>query len=76
VRKASSLTATVLLGAVTLGLLPETAAAQYLDPGAGSIMVQAVIAVAIGLAATLRLYWHRISGFLASRRSKNEGEQR
>jgi hypothetical protein len=50
-----------------LALAPSVAEAQYLDPGAGSIIVQAVIAVVIGVSATVRLYWHRISGFLGKR---------
>ena len=41
-----------------------------LDPGAGSIIVQAVIAVTIGAATAAKLYWRRISAFLASRRNK------
>jgi hypothetical protein len=51
-------------------LTPTPAHAQYLDPGAGSIIVQAVIAVMIGAAAVTKLYWGKISGFL--RRSKNK----
>jgi hypothetical protein len=52
---------------LALPLFPATADAQYLDPGAGSIIVQAVIAVVIGIAATLKLYWRRISAFVAKR---------
>ncbi len=32
---------------LVLGLTPSTAQAQYLDPGAGSIIVQAVLAVVV-----------------------------
>jgi len=56
-----------------MALAPTPAGAQYLDPGAGSIVVQAAIAIAIGLAATLKLYWHNISNFW-SRRSKGDKE--
>jgi hypothetical protein len=59
--------------AVTLLALPLTASdahAQYLDPGAGSIIVQAVIAVTIGAATAAKLYWRRISAFISSRRNK------
>lgn len=65
----------VVAGVLTALLLgPVPAQAQYLDPGAGSIIVQAVIAVVVGAAATLKLYWGRISGFLA-RRSKRDSER-
>lgn len=61
------------LRAVVAGLVvvfsPSTAQAQYLDPGAGSIILQVVIAAVVGVAATVRLYWTRISAFF-SRRSK------
>ena len=63
---------TLVFGSVSIALTPVVAQAQYLDPGAGSIIVQAVIAVVVGATATIRLYWHRISPFL--RRRKNRGK--
>jgi hypothetical protein len=54
---------------VATALAPTPAGAQYLDPGAGSIIVQAVLALLVGTGATVALYWRRITGFL-SRRSK------
>lgn len=60
-----------VLTALTLGAAPVQA--QYLDPGAGSIIVQAVIAVVVGVAATVKLYWGRISGFLSRRSKRNSG---
>jgi hypothetical protein len=59
----------VLAVITTIALGPSSAHAQYLDPGAGSVIVQAVIAVVVGVAATVKLYWRQISAFLA-RRSK------
>lgn len=47
---------------------------QYLDPGAGSIIVQAVIAVAVGVIATVKLYWGKISSFVTRR--SNKGAER
>jgi hypothetical protein len=38
-------------------------ALQYLDPGAGSIVVQVVVAGIVGLAAVTKFYWTRISSF-------------
>jgi hypothetical protein len=54
---------------LVLALTPGTAQAQYLDPGAGSIILQAVLAIVVGAAAGVKLYWGKISAFL-SRRSK------
>lgn len=36
----------------------------YLDPGSGSFVVQALIAMFAGVAVTVRLYWHKIKAFL------------
>jgi hypothetical protein len=55
---------------LTLALTPSSAEAQYLDPGAGSVIIQAVLAVMIGVTAGIKLYWGKITGFL-SRRSKS-----
>lgn len=35
----------------------------YLDPGAGSLVLQGLIAFAAGALVTLRLYWKRILAF-------------
>ena len=57
---------------VGLGLLAaRPAAAQYLDPGAGSVVVQVIIAGVVGAAAVLRFYWSKISS-LFSRRSRSK----
>lgn len=62
-------------GAVLLALLmPSTAQAQYLDPGAGSIIVQALLAVMVGVTAGVKIYWGKISAFLTWR-SKSSGER-
>ena len=36
----------------------------YLDPGSGSFVVQALIAMFAGIVVTLRLYWARFKGLL------------
>lgn len=59
----------IAAGTCVLVLTPCTAPAQYLDPGAGSIILQAVLAVVVGVAAGVKVYWGKISAFL-SRRSK------
>lgn len=55
---------------VVLAAIP--AQAQYLDPGAGSVAVQAIIAVAVGLATVLKLYWSRIKGLFRRRSNTPE----
>jgi hypothetical protein len=32
----------------------------YLDPGSGSIIIQAIIGALAGAAITLKIYWHKI----------------
>ncbi len=55
-------------------LTPGTAQAQYLDPGAGSIIVQAIVALVVGASAGVKVYWGKISALL-SRRSKRSDMQ-
>jgi hypothetical protein len=75
VRPSPRAVATIAISsAIAVSLTPVEAHAQYLDPGAGSIIVQAVIAVVVGVAATTRIYWYRISAFFGRRsREKSEG---
>ena len=35
----------------------------YIDPGTGSIIVQAVVAAVAGTAIAAKVYWHRILNF-------------
>jgi hypothetical protein len=36
----------------------------YLDPGSGSILIQLLIAAALGLAVAIRASWGKIKGWL------------
>ena len=36
----------------------------YLDPGAGSFVIQALVAMLAGVAVTVKVYWQRIKVFL------------
>ena len=56
-----------------LTVIPAPVQAQYLDPGTGSIIVQVVIAVAVGVVAACKLYWGKLSA-LVTRRSKRDVE--
>lgn len=71
------------MGAITLGLglwlaLAEPAQA-HLDPGTGSYLLQVLLAVGLGAAATLRRFWrqlfHRVFRLIPSRR-QDRHEQR
>ena len=57
------ISSSLILGALWLGFGALDAHA-YLDPGTGSAILQAVIGAVVGLAITLKLYWHRVLRFL------------
>ena len=52
------------LVAVLLVFGPGTAAAQYLDPGVGSLLLQGLIALIAAVVTTGAIYWRRIKGFV------------
>jgi hypothetical protein len=43
----------------------------YIDPGTGSILLQALIATLVGAAVAIKLFWHRILKFLGIRKNTN-----
>jgi len=49
----------------------STRAHAYLDPGTGSMVFQAIIALFLGAAATGKLWWSKVKG-LFSRKDSNE----
>ena len=57
--------AMALLVAFMLLLFPQEGYA-YLDPGSGSLVVQAILAAFFALTLTIKLYWRRIKGFLTN----------
>lgn len=42
----------------------------YLDPGFGSMVWQMVVAVAFGLAFTLKIYWIKIRDFFSGKKTE------
>jgi hypothetical protein len=58
----------VVFPAVALGRISSLAGEElrlaYLDPGAGSFMIQALVAALAGIAVTARLYWSKIKSML------------
>lgn len=55
----------LLLGVGLLGMQAGPAAA-YIDPGAGSLILQAIIGGIAGMLLALRMYWRRIRGYFAA----------
>jgi hypothetical protein len=55
-----------------LALVSVSAPAHaYIDPAAGSLLLQAVIAGVAGLLLTLKLFWRRLTGLWGSKRSES-----
>jgi hypothetical protein len=42
----------------------------YLDPGTGSIVLQAVLGGVVGVLTLLKMYWHRVKRFVTRRSSQ------
>ena len=55
-----------LLLIVVVLWLPARDAHAYLDPGTGSFLLQAVIALVMGALLTLKLYWHKMKSLFIS----------
>lgn len=45
---------------VLVWILAPLAHATYIDPGSGSILLQAIVAAVFGAAVTIRCFWQRI----------------
>jgi hypothetical protein len=58
----------VALPSVALGRISSLAGEEvrlaYLDPGAGSFMIQALVAALAGIIVTARIYWSKIKSML------------
>ncbi len=47
----------------------------YIDPGTGSIILQAIVAGIVGGAVAVKLFWHRILTFFGiKKQTKNDEE--
>lgn len=62
-----------LLGVLTFFFGAQPAYA-YLDPGAGSYLIQFLMAAVLGAGFTARLHWKRIIGFFGRRFRKGSPE--
>jgi len=47
----------------------------YLDPGTGSMIVQAIIGVVVGALIVLKLYWRKFISFFSRRRPSDEDDR-
>ena len=47
----------------------------YLDPGTGSMIIQALIAGLVGAAFAIKIFWHKIKSGLARLFGKSRDEQ-
>ena len=52
-----------------IGLVMPRRSLAYIDPGTGSYMLQMLIALAVGGAFAVKLFWRRIVGFFRRRSS-------
>lgn len=50
--------------------LTITPASAYLDPGTGTMLFQALIAVLMGLGLTVKIYWEKIKNRLTGNKTK------
>jgi hypothetical protein len=60
----------VTIGYFGLGL---TTASAYLDPGTGSMILQAVIGAVAGALIVIKLYWYKLVAFFKGRRPGDAG---
>ncbi len=45
---------------------------NYLDPGSGSIIIQAIIGALVGVGITLKIYWYKIKEKIMKPNRSNE----
>ena len=57
---------------ITGALLAPQPAHAYVDPGAGSLVIQGIIAAVVGVGLTLRLYWRRIRRLFTGKPSRDD----
>jgi hypothetical protein len=55
---------TAVFGGLLILALATTPAFAYLDPGAGSMLLQGILAAVAGSVFALKQYWRRIASFL------------
>jgi hypothetical protein len=66
----------LIVWAAIIVLTSAAPAYAYLDPGTGSMVYQAIMVVFLAVAATTRLWWHKIKDLLGARPSKADKDER
>ena len=64
----------ILLMAFWVLILHPNSAHAYLDPGTGSMIIQAAIAVILAVSVSIGFYWRRLKSFLNRLFSHNKKE--
>jgi len=59
----------VIITSLSYGFFVSNAYA-YIDPGSGSMIIQMLIGVLVGLGITLKIYWYKIKEKLSFKMSK------
>lgn len=44
----------------------------YIDPGAGSMILQVILGGVAGAAVAVKMFWHRIAAFIPSRSASSD----
>ena len=55
--------ASIILMSTTIVLLSSKNAFAYIDPGTGTLIVQALIGAVVGSAVAIKIFWKRIKHF-------------
>ena len=63
----------ILMGLIIYSVISPSPAHAYLDPGAGSFIVQAIVGGIVGFAAITKLYWARIKDFIRREKKSTSG---
>jgi hypothetical protein len=73
-KRAGGMTATLLVLVASIIALPKPVYA-YIDPGTGSLVIQAVLAAVLTVGATVKVFWHQIKEKYRKLFNKNEQEK-
>lgn len=49
----------------------HTSAHAYIDPGVGSIILQAIIGAIAAMSLTIKIYWQKIKSFFKKKKNKD-----
>lgn len=64
-------TTVTFLGALLLFSLASQPAYAYLDPGTGSLVLQALIGLIASVGVAVKVYWSKIKSFFVSHRPED-----